>query len=240
MSDHRHQILNPADHSDLRVATGAGARFGDAVMSCLVVPAEFRRLACEYPLLFRYDGEARSFSALALLGFEPGENLFLEGEGWDATARPLALTVPPFLIGRSRDGSGPAQVHVDVAHSRISQGGEGVAVFDEDGRPTPFLEDMAGLLGLLDEGYRAAPDFYATLDRYDLLEPFSMDATLDDGASHRLVGYHLIAEERLQALEPSVLAELHAAGYLEPIFMAVASLGNLGKLVRRKNRRRHG
>lgn len=240
MSAHQHQILNPADHGALRVNVGAGERFGDAVMSCLAVPAEFRRLACDYPILFRHDGETRSFSALALFGFEPGENLFLEDNGWDATVRPLAMTVPPFLIGRSRDGSGPAQVHVDLGHPRIVAGGEGVRVFDENGRPTPFLEDMAGLLGLLDTGYRAAPDFYAALDRYDLLEPFSMDATLADGASHRLVGYHLIAEERLQTLEPSILAELHAAGYLEPIFMAIASLGNLNQLVRRKNRRSHG
>ena len=35
-------------------------------------------------------------------------------------------------------------------------------------------------------------------------------------------------------------AELHAAGHLEPLYMAVASLGNLGKLVRRKNRRADG
>ena len=42
---------------------------GDGVMSCLVVPAEFRRLAPEYPILFRYDGESRSFSAMALFGF---------------------------------------------------------------------------------------------------------------------------------------------------------------------------
>lgn len=96
------------------------------------------------------------------------------------------------------------------------------------------------MLGALDEGYQASGEFYAALDRHDLLEPFSMDVSLDNGASHRLVGYHLVNEERLRALDPAALAELHSAGQLEPIYMSLTSLGNLGKLVRRKNRRTNG
>lgn len=235
-----HQVLNPADHGDLRIRTSAGPMLGDATMASLVVPAEFRRLSCEYPILFRYDTAQRSFSALALLGFEDGENLFVEGDEWQASCRPLAIAVQPFLVGRSQSGDGPSQVHIDTAHPRVASGDDGVAVFDEAGQPTPFLEEIAGMLGALDEGYRASGEFYAALDRYDLLEPFSMDVTLNSGASHRLVGYHLINEERLRGLEPAVLAELHLAGHLEPIFMALASLGNLAKLVRRKDRRMNG
>jgi hypothetical protein len=67
-----------------------------------------------------------------------------------------------------------------------------------------------------------------------------MDVTLDSGASHRLVGYHLVNEEKLRTLDAAALGELHGAGHLEPIYMALASLGNLGKLVRRKNRRVDG
>ncbi len=235
-----HQILNSTEHRNLRISAGAGPELGDGVMACLAVPSEFRRLACEYPVLFRYDSEARSFSALALLGFEPGENLYVEGGRWDAAYRPLAMAVQPFLVGRPRDGDGPGQVHIDMGHARIAAGGEGMRVFDDAGQATPYLEDIAAMLGALDEGYRASGDFFAALDRYDLLEPFSMDVTLDNGASHRLVGYHLVNEEKLAGLEPGVVAELHGAGYLEPIYMALASIGNLAKLVRRKNRRADG
>lgn len=236
----KHQILNPADHGDLRIHTGAGPEWGDGVMASLAVPAEFRRLACETPILFRYDSEQQAFTALALFGFEPGENLFVADGRWDASCRPLAMAVQPFLVGRSRDGAGPSQVHVDMGHPRIATGGEGVRVFDEAGQPTPYLEEVAAMLGALDEGYRASGEFFAALDRYDLLEPFSMDVTLDNGAMHRMVGYHLVNEEKVRALEPAALVELHAAGHLEPIYMALASLGNLGKLVRRKARRADG
>lgn len=236
-----HQILNPADHGALRVRADAAPELGDGVMSCLVVPSEFRRLACEYPIFFRFDGESRSFSALALFGFEGGENLFLEGGRWDAASRPFAMAVQPFLVGRPQSGQGAGQVHIDMNHPRVTMaGGEGVRVFDDAGTPSPWLEEIAGMLGALDEGYRASGEFYAALDRHDLLEPFSMDVTLDNGASHRLVGYHLINEDKLRALDPAALGELHSAGHLEPIYMALASLGNLGKLVRRKNRRADG
>jgi hypothetical protein len=232
-----HQILDVTRHRDLRIRTGAGAQLGDAVMASLAVPAEFRRLACEYPILFRYNSEARAFTALALFGFEPGENLYLADGRWDASCRPLAMAVPPFLVGRPRDGDGPSQIHIDMGHPRIATGNEGERVFDEAGQPTRLLREAAAMLGALDEGFRATEGFLAAADRLGLLEPFSMDVTLDNGAMHRLVGYHLVNEEALRALDRGDLADLHAEGHLEPLYMAIASLGNLAKLVRRKSLR---
>lgn len=235
-----HHILNPADHADLRIHVGPGEAFGDKVMACLAVPFEFRRLANDYPILFRYDPEQRSFSALALMGFEPDENLFLDANSWHAAAKPLALAIQPFLVGRSRDADAPAQVHIDLDHPRIARGEEGVRLFDGAGQPTPYLEQAIGMLGELDEGHRASAAFFAALDRYELLEPFSLDVSGVDGGEHRLVGYHLIDEGKLRALDPEAVAELHAAGHLMPLFMALASLGNLAKLARRRAARGHG
>jgi hypothetical protein len=235
-----HQILNFDDHADVRVLTAAGAELGDAVMACLVVPPEFRRLAIHYPILFRQDDETGQFSALALFGFEPGENLFLTGDGWDAGTKPLAMAVQPFLVGRSRDPDAPGQVHIDMNHPRVTLGGTGARLFEAGGQPTELVDHVADMLGALDQGYRDSGAFYAALSRHDLLEPFSMDVTLDNGSQHRLVGYHLINEDRLATLAPGALAELHGDGHLLPIFMAVASVGNLAALVRRRNRRPHG
>ena len=64
----------------------------------------------------------------------------------------------------------------------------------------------------------------------------AFDVELDDGSKHRLVGYHVIAEEKLRALDGPTLGELHRDEQLLPIFMALASLSNLGALVQRKNR----
>jgi hypothetical protein len=232
-----HQILNPADHADLRVHAGASADFGDTVMACLTTPSEFRSVQTHYPIVFRRDVTTRAFSPLALFGFETGENLFLNGDVWDARYQPMAQSIQPFLIGRAASDSDVAQVHIDMDSPRISANGEGMRVFDADGRPTPYLEAIATRLSDLDQGYRQTPEFCATLERLDLLEPFSLEVPLDDGSRHSLVGYHIIAEERLAGLDGPELSVLQVKGYLLPVFMAVASLSRFGDLVERKNAR---
>ena len=235
-----HVILTREAHGDLRIRTERGEALGDAVMSCLVVPDEFRRVQEDYPILFRRNAERDGFTALAMFGFETGENLYLDGDRWDARNRPLAMEIQPFLIGGA-DPAAEKQVHLDMASPRIVQGvatsGEGVRVFDEFGRPTPYLERIAEQLGALDAGYQASADFFAALDRHELLEPLTLDVTLDDGSTNRLVGFHIIDEDRLAALDAVALAELNREGHLLPIYMAIASLGHVGALVDRKNRR---
>jgi hypothetical protein len=232
-----HQILDSATHRDLRVRTDAAAELGDGTMACITVPSEFRRVQNEFPILFRRDLERGTFSALALMGFENGENLFLEDGRWLARYKPLALAIQPFLVGRAPGGDGPGQVHIDLGHPRIAAGEDGVRLFDELGRPTPFLEKVTGRLGDLDQGYRESTDFFAALERCELLEPFSLDIELDDGSQHRMVGYHIVDEDKLRALGPAELDELHRDGHLLPVFMALASLSNISGLVERKNRR---
>lgn len=235
----QHAILDRDQHRDLRVHVEPGAEFGDATMACLTVPLEFRRIQNEFPILFRRNLETNEFSALALLGFEDGENLFLEGGRWDALYRPMALSIQPFLVGRPASPAGQAQVHIDLGHSRIAMAGEGIGLFDEHGQPTPHLEQVAAILGDLDEGYRASHDFFDALERHDLLEPLAVDVELNDGSQHRLVGYHIINEDRLAGLDAEALGELHRAGHLMPMFMALASLSNLAELARRKEQRLH-
>ncbi|WP_106640754.1 SapC family protein [Allosphingosinicella vermicomposti] len=237
MSDHA--ILTSEDHRDLRVRPDRGADLGDGVMCCLTMPDEFRQVQNEYPILFRLSADRESFSALAMFGFENGENLFVEEGGWHARYRPLAMDVQPFLIGHPAAPGGARQVHVDMGSPRISS--DGVRVFEEDGSPTPYLNAIAEKLGALDAGYQASADFFAALRRYDLLEPFLLEFPLVDGSVKSLVGFHVIDEEKVQALDAAILGELHADGHLMPIFMALASLSNIGALVARKNRRlRHG
>lgn len=227
-----HAMLTAEVHQGLRVRRDRDSALGDAVMSCVTVPSEFRRVQAHYPILFRRNAERDAFTALALFGFQERENLFLEGGAWDADYVPLAVDIQPFLIGGAE---GTRQVHVDLASPRI--GGDGERVFDDAGRPTPYLEAVSEQLGELDAGWRASGDFFAALRRHELLEPLTLEIALDDGSVNRLVGFHVIDEARLSGLDAAALGALHAEGHLMPIFMAVASIGNFNALVARKNRR---
>ena len=231
-----HAILSADTHRTLRVRAERGAAYGDGVMAALVVPSEFRQVQAHYPILFRANPERDAFTPLALFGFENGENLFLEGGRWEARYIPLSIDIQPFLIGRSAGDPDARQVHIDQASPRIADG-EGVRVFDDTGQPTPYFEAIVQRLGALDAGYQASSSFLDALLRYELLEPLNLDITLKDGSQHRLVGFHAINEEKLRTLDGAIVAELHAEGHLMPIFMALASLANIGELVDRKQKR---
>ena len=232
-----HQILNPADHGALRIHTEAGAAYGDNVMACLAMPAEFREVQAHFPIVFRRDAETGKLASLALFGFEAGENLFLKGNVWDARYRPMALAVQPFLIGRPPEKDAAPQVHVDMEHPRISATGEGMRVFDDAGTPTPWLDRLATRLGDLDYAWQEGAGFFAALEAYELIEPFSLEVTLDNGSVQSLVGFQTIHEDKLAALDGEALHALMAEGHLARIYMVLASLAQFGGLVARKNQR---
>jgi hypothetical protein len=233
-----HAILNNVQHKHLRVIVERGPAWGDALMSALTFPAEFRDLQACYPIVFAKNG-AGAFDALALFGFEQGENLFLGPDGWDAPVIPLTMQRQPFLIGRGafEDGGQELSVHIDLDSPRVRDGGaEGEALFLAYGGTTEYMEHMASLLRTIHDGVQASQAFCGALQELDLLEPFVFDVELDSGARHRLAGFHAIHEERLAGLTPDQIAGLQRAGWLQPIWMAVASLSQFRVLVARKNR----
>jgi hypothetical protein len=228
-----HAPLNNVDHKNLRVVTTRGAQYGDAVMSALTFPAEFRDLQACYPIVFAQDGNG-GYDALALLGFEQGENLFLGPNGWDAPTIPLTIERQPFMIGRGGD---ELSVHIDLDSPRVRDGGiEGEALFLTYGGTSEYLERISSVLRTIHEGLIASRAFVAALVELDLIESFVLDVELDDGSQNRLAGFYTINEDRLATLSGEQLARLHEKGYLQALYMAVASLAQFRGLIQRKNR----
>ena len=230
----QHALLNNVDHAKLRIQAGHGAHFGDNVMFAMTFPAEFRDLQAHYPIVFRKSDNGATFEPVALFGLEESENLFLGATGWDASYIPLTVQRQPFLIGVDGD---ELMVHIDLDNPRCSTT-LGEPVFLPHGGTTPFLERANSTLLTIHQGLQATPVFIAALTSLELLESFVLDVELDDGAHGRLSGFYTINEDRLAALDGDMLGRLHRAGYLQAIFMAVASLSNLRALIERKNRAR--
>lgn len=243
-------LLNNIDHHDLRVITARGARYGDDTMLAPTFFREFRDLQAYYPVVFQKTAEG-GFQPMALLGLRPDENLFLdepsldkasldgqrrETQRWDAHYLPIAIERLPFLIGIADD---EPMLHIDLDHPRVARGdaAEGEPLFLEHGGTTVFLQRMASVLRTLHDGLRDNAGFIAALLRQRLLEPFALDIRLDDRSEHRLSGFHTIDEQRLRELDAAVLHELSQAGYLEAVYMALASLSHLRDLIERMNRR---
>lgn len=237
-----HQLVTIDDHRAVRIDRRHGAALGDAVQLCLIVPDEFRQVQNAYPILFQRTAARDGFQAVALFGFAPGENLYLDGDRWDAPYLPLTMATRPFLIGPPAKGGDVPQLHLAAASPRVLAPGdagysEASLLFDADDAPSGYLAAVLDGLGRLDRGYRAAPDFFDALERHDLLEPVSLRFDDAAGNARQIVDFHGIHEERFAALDGGALGALHRDGHLLPITMALASLANIAPLIARQHRR---
>ncbi|KGI79195.1 SapC family protein [Oleiagrimonas soli] len=227
----QHVLLNNIDHRDLKVETARGAQYGDNIMAALTYPGEFRNVQAHYPIVFQKDAHG-DFQPVALFGLEAEQNLFLQGDAWDAYYVPLSVERQPFLIGMS---DGEPMVHIDLDHPRVTAG-SGQPLFLEHGGTTEFLDRISAMLLALHEGLQATPAYIAALQKYELLESFVLDVQTDADNHGRLAGYYTIHEERLAALDGAALGELAAADHLEPTYMVLASTARFRDLI---ERRRH-
>ncbi len=234
-----HVLLNNVDHKDLKVITTRSAEYGDDKQCAITFFWEFRSIQAHYPVFFTRDADSGKYTAVAMFGFEDGENLFLGDAGWDVSYVPLSVVREPFLIGFQQSAAGGGSrgdpvIHVDMDSPRISDS-EGEGLFLAHGGISPFLDEMNSVLNTINEGHAVHELFMQELVKHDLLEPFALDVTLNDGSQHRMMGFHTINEDVLYELGGEALADLNEKGFLLPIYMAVASLSNIRDLIDRKN-----
>jgi hypothetical protein len=237
----RHVMLDNVTHKDLRVIRDYASVPAYDVNVARVFPSEFIQLQTEYPLFFIRNKEAGNFEPVALLGFSDKENLYLDEAGWDAGYVPMSIERGPFLIGfqeRVVDGV-PAQspvVHIDLDHPGVSDT-EGERVFLPHGGESPLLEHISSVLMTIHQGHEAAKSLSEMLVGLELIESLTLGVELKDGSNQSLKGLYTINEDRLRDLNASALESLHKRGHLRDVYMMLASLPNVSRLIERKNRR---
>jgi len=221
--------LDSRAHHDLRIKGGPSASHGDAQRFAAVIPGEFTQMATVCPLFFSKDAETGAFYCGAMLGFDEGENLFLDGDHYHGR-RPLSLQRAPFFTAGD-------DVALDLDNPRVGAPG-GAALFDADGKPTAYLEGVINSLRLLHAGEQQSRAFIATLLQHELIEPLDLDVAFDDGDHHHIRGLYTIDRERLEGLADEVVVELFRRGYLLLIHAMIVSQKQLPALVERRNARK--
>lgn len=235
------QLLNHEDHRDLKIIVDRSPELGDAVMLNQTFPGEFRNVQAHYPILFQKNDKTGDYLAVALFGLERNENLFLSEKGWEASYIPLMQQREPFTIGfqgeADQKGERSRVVHVDMDSPRVNTE-DGIRLFEPHGAQTAYLEKVAAMLETLYKWQEENRQFMSRLAELDLLEPVTFDLTLNDGSQGQMVGFYTINEDRLQELSEKEVYDLHQKHYLQAIYMAVASLSNIRRLIDLKARRR--
>ena len=238
----QHVLLNNVDHHDLRLIARHGAAFGDSVNQTLVFPTEYQDIQRHYPIFFRQT-EGGGFKAVALLGFDKDENLFLEGDRWNAAYVPALHRISPFLIGQPKAAPGEdlpadaeAMILVDTEHARISRG-EGNPLFLSQGGNSPTLVEVTRVLRQVYVGEQANDRMFAAFHECGLLAPVEINIEVSDRQSFLLKDMLTISTDALYRLDGERLKALNEAGFLALAFYVVSSMGNLSHMIALKTGR---
>lgn len=235
------RALNNKVHRDLRVVTKRGAEYGENTHVVPVVADELREVVLEYPVILVKDNESGRFNLCAMLGFKQGENLFLDGEKWDALYVPVHVRRQPFSLTYTAKKDGqpdPASLimSIDIESKRIQEE-EGERLFDEEGNQTDFLNEVNSLLAGIGTSQAATDAFINALAKHDLIEPANLDVQFAGGEKTRFEGLYSVQDEKLGKIEGEALADLYKHGYLQAAWLILTSIGNVRKLLLRKAKR---
>ena len=89
----------------------------------------------------------------------------------------------------------------------------------------------------INQGLDVSKAMFAAFAAADLIEPMKLEIKFAE-EQYNLVGLHTINREKLANLDAETLHKLHRAGFLHGAYLVVNSLGNVQRLVERKQRRR--
>lgn len=233
-----HVLLDNINHKDLKIITKRSADLGDSIPSLVTFPFEYRDIQTNFPICFCKDSETGKFYSAALFGFEENENLFLDGDSWDAAYTPLMFERQPFFIGNQRTQSGEKQrlIYIDADSPRVNSD-EGEVVFLEQGGHSEYLQRISSILDAIHQGQQQSKEFIELMLKYDLIESFTLKVELDDGTKNQLQGFYTINEDTLNGLSYDAISELMTTGYLQAAYMVIASMSNFRSLIERKNKR---
>ena len=220
--------VSHARHSNWSLEVGTTYAFCRKVNSVPLMATEFASAALEYAIVFGDIGDV--VMPAAVLGVRTDENLYVTKQGhWQAKYVPAFVRRYPFIVS-SRDEGKTFTLCIDEAFAGLNQSGRGERLFGNDGKPTPYVEDMLKFLQRYQLEFRRTEAFCKKLKDLNLLEP--MRAQIELGSRQRMAlrGFSVVQRARLKTLTANVLAELVRSDELELIYNAFVSMRNFATL----------
>lgn len=196
---------------------------------------EFPLVARDYPIVFVTADNGKSYAVFAVLGLEAQSNLFLMSDNtWDRRSYlPAYVRRYPFCMATiTVDGKMRDERLVCVEKKALRDKGD--AMFDAEGKPLPEWEQQQKLLVEYEADLLRTNEMAAHVAGLGLLEPFTMQATPNQGAPIALSGMARVNEQKLAELDADKLHELMKRGYLGRLFAHLGSLANFQRLLDRR------
>ena len=218
----RLEPLNPTRHQGLRLdRTGRNYRFAGAVSAVPLALSEFAACGVAYPIVFSAGPEPMP---LAVLGYQPDENLFVEPDGSWAAGRyvPWYVRCYPFAV---LDGNEPGS---PVACLDAEGAGIGPLTGDlllEAGELSPMLQEILRFCMGYHRALAETRELGKALEGAGLLTRHA--ATIALGAERKpvqLSGFWAVDAEKFQALPDKTFLAWRRKGLLGAVYQHLHSL----------------
>lgn len=191
--------------------------------------AEMPSAALAFPcVMTRSDAGGR---LLAITGLEQGRNLFVDDKAqWKADYMPAVLRTWPFRLLNEEDEEGARPIAVMRDALNLT---DGDALFDDEGKEAPWLQGVMQELVALDAAEASTSAMVDALDKAGVLTERAVQAVLASGRQIELTGFLSVDENKLNALEDQVVADLHRQGALAMAYLHLLSLRQFKPLMER-------
>lgn len=223
-------------HAGWSVEVGTDYSFSRNVNAVPLMAVEIPNAATEYAVVF--SGSDDTIMPVVILGMRGNENLYLTMQGgWQAKYLPAFVRRYPFVFSSSADGA-TFTLCIDESYPGCNQQGRGERLFDEHGKPTPYVENVLKFLEQYQIEFRRTQAFCGKLLALGLLEPMRAQANLATGERFALTGFMAVNRERLKALPAEALADLAKTDALELLYLHLHSMRNFSGMMDRLGARR--
>lgn len=211
-------------HAKCSVESGKGFAFTRNINSVPLMAVEFPQAAPEYAIVFAKNND--DVVPVVILGARQNQNLFLTGDdSWEGSYVPAFIRRYPFVFSVSEDNK-TFTLCVDEAFQGLNYQGRGEALFDADGKHTPYVDNVLKFLQEYRVQFLRTQAFCKKLQELDLLEPMQAEFTLASGEKMSLAGFQAVDRKRLKALSGDKLHEMAANDELELIYLHLQSMRN--------------
>ena len=227
-------LLHRDKHRRRKVLPSTSYGFARKANSLYIAGVEFNEASREYAIVFTRAASGKVVPVV-MLGLRNRENLYVdEAERWLAGYVPAFVRRYPFVLAELQaQGLG---VCIDEAFAGLNDK-EGEALFDAQGKETPFLRNAVEFLSQYQREYQRTEAFCQRLQEAGLLMQMDARADLVDGRSFTVNGMMVVDEKKLLALPDAVVLSLFRSGELHLVSMHLASLSNMHKLLDRMAQR---
>lgn len=231
--------LNSKVHRNLKFASDeTNFSFARDTTAVLIAGAEFAEAGREYPVVF-IRGQDKQMRPVALLGVRDGENLFVDEQGkWDARYIPAFVRRYPFVMA---EGGAQGQLVVCIDESCAALNADhGELLINAEGQMEPRMNELMQFLQNFQQEFARTEMLARQLDELGLFIQQGARFDTNTGETYQLNDFYLIDEAKFGQIEDAKLPGLFRSGALGLVYLHLASLGNMRKLLDRVSARSAG